>query len=81
MKRQLLPFLLAMLQADTEKHAARIRPTGGHRRRGYIKTEADHLAMAKAEARQLDRAAKRHADYLRCLANNPCLGGGSNGHR
>lgn len=75
MKRQLLPFLLAMLQADTEKHAARIRPTGGHRRRGYIKTEADHIALAKAEARQYERAAKRYANYRRCLANNPCLRG------
>ena len=61
--------------------AARIQPAGGHRSRRYVKTDADHLAMAKAEARQLDRAAKRHADHLRCLANNPCLGGGSNGHR
>ena len=73
MNRQLLPFLLAMLQADTEKHAARIRPTGGHRRRDYIKTEADHVALAKAEARQFERAAKRHQDYQKCLANNPCL--------
>lgn len=48
------------------------RTLTGYRHRSY-KTEADQVALDAAQARRETRAAKRHQDYLRCLANNPCL--------
>jgi hypothetical protein len=41
-------------------------------RRMPVTTE-DHQRVAAAAARRERRAAKRHQDYLQCLASNPCL--------
>jgi len=49
------------------------KPTGGHRRRGYVPTAADFEREAAAVYRREERAAKRYEMHRRCLANNEPL--------
>lgn len=51
------------------------RTLGGWRRRKARNATDKDLIQAAAD-RRVTRAAKRHANYLKCPANNPCLGGG-----
>ena len=71
--RPLLPFLLAAFQQTQSQKAARLRPTGGHRAKRYTVTQYDLDRIQRAAERRDIKAAKRHQDYQKCLANNPCL--------
>jgi len=61
-------------QRNSGEHTPRkvFRVLGGWRRRKK-KIAIDYDRMNAAAERRLVRAAKRHNDYLKCLANNPCL--------
>ncbi len=48
-------------------------PTGGHRAKGYKRTQADTIRVEAAYQKRERRALKRARDYARCIANNPCL--------
>ena len=69
--------LYAMLAAglfDPGVHGGpAIRPTGGHRRRGYKRTAADEKRLQAARDRRRKRATLRRVDYVVCVCNNPCL--------
>lgn len=67
--------LLAGLSAGFKQAPLRRLPTGGHRARGYKKTEQDQRRIIAAGLRRDRRGRKRQQDYLACLANNPCLQG------
>ena len=48
------------------------KPTGGHRRRGYIPDENDAYRIAFAKGRRERRALNRYGNKVECVANNPC---------
>jgi len=48
------------------------KPTGGHRRRGYIPDENDYGRLYMAQQRRERRALKRYGNQVECVANNPC---------
>lgn len=48
------------------------KPTGGHRRRGYKRTDADLRRLEAAKERRAHRGARMQRDYDKCLAGNPC---------
>ena len=69
----ILPFLLSVFSQAQNERVARLRPTGGHRAKGYSVTQYDLDRIQAAAERRAVKAAKRHQDYQQCLANNPCL--------
>lgn len=73
MKRNMIPFLMAMFNAENQQRYARIRQTGGHRARGYSVTQHDLDRIQAAAERRTRKAAKRHRDYLSGLANDPIV--------
>ena len=59
MKRNMIPFLMAMFNAENQQRYARIRQTGGHRARGYSVTQhdLDRIQAAAERAHQEGRQA------------------------
>jgi hypothetical protein len=70
----ILPFLLSVFSQAQNERVARLRPTGGHRGKGYSVTRYDFDRIQAAAERRAAKAAKRHHSYLRGLANDPCRG-------
>ena len=73
LRSAITPFLLSVFAQAHQDRVALRKPTGGHRAKGYSVTQYDLDRIQAAAERRAVKAAKRHQDYQKCLANNPCL--------